>query len=375
MTKERILILIDRLGRGGVAQVALNTALTLDREKYEPIICVTRDKPTNGQDVILKENGIQLIELKRNSRKQLFSWQSLREVLPTVTILHSHQSGSNFWARLWGKLYNVPIIITQEHTAANEKSQMMLTVDRLMKPLSNKVVAVSEFDRELYISYEGLPAEKVITVYNGIDVSRFSETLGQQKAREACNLPKKKYLIGVIARLAPQKNHHALFKALRLLPDDLLQDTQCLLIGSGDLKLDLEAEIKRLGLEEHISFLGERQDIPNILQAIDVLVLPSHWECLPMVLVEALAAKCPIVATKVGGVPEIIDTIGWPIVEVNDIEALASGISDVLQMSPEKKSLIADAGYERAQTIFSKEASVAQLESLYDSLLAEANIQ
>ncbi len=369
MKKHKILILIDRLGRGGVAQVAMNTALSLDPSKYSPIICTTRNVPAHGHDTFLRQAGIQLIELKRTSRWQLSSWKKLWQILPTVSLLHTHQSGSNFWGRIWGKLFRVPIIITQDHTAANEKPKLQHLLDRFMGPLSDRIITVSEYDRDLSITLEKLPPNKVMTIYNGIDVSKFRCELPMEAARQQTNLPQDKRLIAVIARLAPQKNHQNLFNALTLLPEKTLANLHCLIVGSGDLEEQLRQEVQKLGLMEKMSFLGERSDIPEILRAIDMLVLSSHWECLPIILLEALASGCPVVATAVGGIPEAMESVDWPLVEPDNSMALAEAIMNVFQKSAMERDKIVKTGRQVAQKKFSKEASVSKVEKLYTSLL------
>lgn len=365
----RVLLLIDRLGRGGAAQVVLNVALALDREKFSPIVCTTRKAPAYGQSEMLRQAGVPLIELNRQSRRQLLSWAPLWRVLPTVSILHSHESGSNFWGRLWGRLFRVPIIITQDHTAADEKKRIVHLSDRAMSPLSDRIVTVSQFDRDLSIQFEKLPLDKVVTIYNGIDVDRFADEIDKREARRRTGLPEGRQLLAIIGRLAPQKNHHSLLEALTLLPENLRSESYCLVIGSGELESQLRSDVHRLGLHEIVSFLGERSDVPIILSAIDVLVLPSHWECLPIVILEALAARCPIVATAVGGVPEVLDGLGWPLVNPGDSSSLAEAMASVLQMSEAERHRIAKAGRQTVMEKFTKEASAAQVERLYHSLL------
>jgi glycosyltransferase involved in cell wall biosynthesis len=369
MKPVKVLILIDRLGRGGVAQVAINLALSLNRELFSPIICTTREKPTHGHDDILKQAGVPLIELNRRSRMEVFSWGPLLRVLPTVDILHTHQTGSNFWGRLWGKLYRVPVIITHEHTAANEKNRVEHMIDRMMSVFSDRIVTVSQFDRDLSLELENLPPNKVEPIYVGIDTAKFAPTLTQQEARQKAGLPLDKKLIAIIARLVPQKNHRGLFAALTRLPDALKEDVHCLVIGSGDLEAPLRRDVTSMGLQDRVSFLGERTDIPVVLQAIDLLTLPSHWECLPSIISEALASKCPVVATAVGGVPEILDGVGWPLVQPNNVDNLTAALTHVLQMPDQERNKIADAGRQRILQKFSKEVFVAQVERLYSSLL------
>lgn len=371
MKPIKVLILIDRLGRGGIAQVAMNVALTLDRSRFEPILVTTRDKPRNGQDEILRNAGVTLIELDRRSRWQLLSWKPLWQILPSVTILHSHASGSNFWARLWGKLFGVPIVITQEHTISDEKSLAAHYLDRMLHPLSDAIVTVSEFDRERYIEHEKLPPDKVRSIYVGIDAEKFDPPLTQAEARRLIDLPQNKYIIGVIARLSPQKNHVGFFEALTLLPEALRRQVLAVLVGSGDLESELRQQAQRLGLQDQVLFLGERSDVPVILRTLDLFALPSHWECLPSVLSEAMAARCPVVATAVGGVPEIVGDTGWPLVEPGQPAALAQAITEVMQMSPDRRERMADAGRLRIINHFGKNQSVAQIEALYESLLAQ----
>lgn len=373
MKPAKVLILIDRLGRGGVAQVAINVALSLDRTKYSPVVCTTRAKPTHGQDEILRRAGVPLIELNRRSRLEILSWRPLWDILPSVSILHTHLSGSNFWGRLWGRLFRVPIVITQDHTAADEKHRIEHVVDRLLSPLSDRIITVSEYDRDLSIRLEKLPPEKILTIYNGIDVARFDYDLSQTEARRRAGLPTDKRLIAIIARLAGQKNHHVLFQALTLLPPSLRQNIHCLVVGTGELEQMLPQEAAELGLQEQVSFLGERTDVPVILHALDALVLPSHWECLPVVILEALAAGCPVVASAVGGVPEVLRDVGWPLVEPGDAGTLAEAITAVLQMPAAQRDQIACTGRQVVRERFSKEESVVQLEQLYDSLLVSTD--
>jgi glycosyltransferase involved in cell wall biosynthesis len=368
MTPVKVLILIDRLGRGGVAQVALNVAQSLNRERFSPIVCTTRDKPTHGQDMLLKQAGVPLIELNRRSRWEFFTWRPLWRALSDTTILHCHLSGSNFWGRLWGKLFRVPIIITQEHTSANQKKWFEHIVDKLLSPISNRIISVSEYDRNLYIQMEKIPPQKIETIYVGIDIDKFTCQQSKLEARQAINLPADKQIIVMIARLDPQKNHKGLLKALTMLPAEMRATIHCLFVGSGDEET-LSHEISGLGLQDTISFLGERDDIPTILWASDLLVLPSHYECLPSVISEAMAAECPIVATRVGGVPEMLEGVGWPLVEPNDTEGLAEAMAQVLQLPETEKCRITTKGKEMVIKRFSKDESIAGIERLYDSLL------
>lgn len=366
------MFLVDRLGRGGVAQVVTNVALSIDRNKFTPVVCVTRDKPAYGQDELLRQAGVPVIELKRSSRLQISPWKCLWQALEDVTILHTHLSGSNFWGRLWGTLRRVPFIITQEHAPAYEKKWFEHLVDRSLSPLSDRIISVSEFDRQKYIELEKIPPEKIETLYVGIDTAKFSPRVSRPLAKHQVDVPADKQIISVVARLFPQKNHQGFLEALTLLPPELLATIHCLFIGSGPLEAQLRNEVKRLGLAEKVSFLGERTDVPDLLAASDVLVLPSHFECLPSVISEAMAAECAVVATAVGGIPEMLEGVGWPLVPPGDSQQLAEAITCVLELSEAEQLRRINQGKKVVQDRFSKEQSVLKTQHLYETLLAQA---
>lgn len=370
MKPAKVLMVIDRLGRGGVAQVTMNLALSLDRRKFEPIVCTTRQKPAHGHDIILRDAGVTLIELKRRTRLDLLSWRPLWPLLPQTDILHTHLSGSNFWGRLWGTYFRVPIIITHEHAPADEKLWYEHAVDRLLSPLSHKIIAVSDYDRARYVARERIDPQKIETVYVGIDTDRFAPRQLPAQARRQLNLPLDKKIIIVIARLMAQKNHHGFLDAWLQLPSVLRNSSHCLFVGSGNLEAELRQRVSDQELAHQIEFLGERSDIPELLTAADLMVLPSLFECLPSVISEAMATGCPVVATAVGGVPEMIADVGWPLPPPNDPAALAQAITTVLQMPVDRRQTAVRHGQERVQQLFSKESSVANIQALYERLLA-----
>lgn len=374
MSLCRVLYLIDRLDRGGAAQVVVNAAMSLDRHRFAPIVCVTRDYPMMGYDDVLRECGVPLICLKRTSSWNVFAWKRLWQILPTITILHAHESGSNFWGRIWGKCFRLPVLVTQEHTAANEKSHLVRFFDKALRSFSDKIIAVSEYDRKLLLQCENLPSDQVITIYNGIDINKFDCHLNKHDARKKANLPHEKFIVAVVARLYPQKNHKGFFATLTIMPASIKAAMKCVIIGGGELEPELREEVESLGLQDMVSFLGERSDVPILLRAIDLLVLPSNWECLPMIILEALAAKCPVVATAVGGIPEILNGVGWPTPPPKDPGALAKAIQVVFEMNSEHRNALTERGREVVVKTFNKAVSVRALEQLYYSLLvAEDN--
>lgn len=375
MATHNVLLLLDQIGSGGAAQVVLNLALSLDRDRFSPVVCATRVSPTNGRERLLEEAGIPFLRLNRRCTWDLAPWHPLWRRLPDTSILHSHCYGSNFWGRLWGRVFRVPVVIAQDHHRADDKPLFYRLLDPLLGPWTDGIVTVSEFDRRLSIQVEGHPRSRIVSIHNGIDVSRFETQLSQLEARRVGGLPEEDGLVAVIGRLTPVKNHRGLFRALAALPEDVRSGIRCLVVGSGPLDARLRDYVEERGLQEEVCFLGNREDIAVILRAADVLVLPSYRECLPMVILEALAAGCPIVATREGGIPEVLDGLGWPLVDPHDTPGLANAIVRVLAMSPSESLRIAESGRERVSRKFSREVSALRVEEMYHRLLASKGLQ
>ena len=172
------------------------------------------------------------------------------------TILHSHESGSNFWARVLGRAWGVPVVVTHDHTAATEKGALKSLADRALQRWSDHILTVSEFDRKRAIEVENLEPARVSAVYNGIDAMSFASPLTPEAARRAAGLPATGRLIAVVARLVPQKNHIGLFQAIAALPPSLRHNLHCLLIGDGYLERALRERAERLGNRKPDLFLG-----------------------------------------------------------------------------------------------------------------------
>ncbi len=193
----------------------------------------------------------------------------------------------------------------------------------------------------------------------------------QREARERADLPRTGRLIAVIARLVPQKNHMGFLEAVAALPPSLRHDLNCVLVGDGYLEKPLRSRAEALGIGDQISFLGIRDDVDTLLRAADMMVLPSNWECLPITVLEALASGCPIVATAVGGVPEVLGRVGWPLVEPGDPQALRKAIEEVFYMPDDERRARAEAGTRLVEERFSRERLVAGVEAVYDDALRE----
>nr|MBI3614609.1 glycosyltransferase [Nitrospirota bacterium] len=178
-------------------------------------------------------------------------------------------------------------------------------------------------------------------------------------------------VIGILGRLTHQKGHVYLLRALPLLLAKF-PSLRCLVVGDGELREELQGLAAALGLSEHCLFLGVRQDIPEVLAALDVLVLPSLSEGLPYAALEGMAMGKPIVATAVNGVPELIqDGANGRLIPREDSKALARAVEEVLA-DPSTGRALGQAARKTVEQEFSAERWVDQLESLYERLARHA---
>jgi glycosyltransferase involved in cell wall biosynthesis len=243
-------------------------------------------------------------------------------------------------------------------------------VDQLCNRMSHAVIAVSQHTAEHIVHEEGAPVEKVHVALNGIDFSRVKVSdrdAVTRLRREWC--PDGAHLLVVPGRLHPEKGHTYVFQALPLIRRRLASPVVVVLAGAGPFESAYREEVRSLGCEDIVKFLGFRRDIPDVIAAGDLVVLPSMAEAFGLVVAEALYLGTPIVSTLVGGIPEIVeDGTDGVLVPPADSNALAEAIVRLLG-DPERRQLMASAGRERVRDRFSFEKMMRAYEQIYERLV------
>ncbi len=277
-------------------------------------------------------------------------------------ILHLHNPTAFFYGTLAGRLARVPSIIYTEHGRDFASSKRNQYLHRMLWRLVNRIVVVSESSRAL-LQAEGIPGERILTIHNGIEAAQFLIGEDRWGMRARLGFDREQPLLGIVARLDAIKNHASLLRAM----PQVMQahpDTTLLIIGDGPLRADLERQASELGLGRSARFLGTRDDVPELLAALDVVVLCSLSEGLSLTLLEESAAGSSMVATNVGGNPEIIqDGLTGLLVPVGDDAALADAINRLLD-DPERAHAIGQA----ARLRFMREFTLARMVSRYVEL-------
>lgn len=303
-------------------------------------------------------------------------WQLMRLMrCCKIDVVHTHLwCRSNVYGRAAAALARVPVIVATEQGRITVRPPKRLLADYILGPFTDGFIAVSRAVKEHMVQQQGVPAHKIRVIYNGIDPNQFQVCESQTVVRRSLGLPVGVPLIGCVARLEPVKGHSYLIDAMAEIRAHLPQAI-LLIVGTGTAQVTLREKVRKQGLSGAVLFLGERQDIPTLLRAMDLFVLPSLDEGLGIALLEAMAMGLPVVATNVGGIPEVVDNGRTGIlVPPQDSEALAQAVIALLR-DEKRRQRMGMLGKERALSQFTAQRSAAQLETLYRSLLQAKGVR
>jgi glycosyltransferase involved in cell wall biosynthesis len=370
----RVLTLVDHLGAsGGGERLAMEISKRLDPDRFEAIHCASRWHPDSQAEAMraaadeLRAAGVRVIGIGRESTAAVWSWAPLVRLLrrERVDVLHSHKFGSNVWGVVLGGLAGVPAVVAHEHTWSYEGQPLRRFLDReLIARRSDAFVAVSHEDRRRMIEVERIDPQDVVFVPNGIDALPDGDGA---RVRAELDIEPGAPVIGAVAVLRPQKALHLLVRAAAELVREHPR-LRVLIAGNGPERETLEALVRELGLEGSVTLLGLRRDVPDLLAALDVAVVSSDFEGTPLAVLEYMDAALPVVATRVGGLPDLIEHGRHGLlVEPGDAGVLAGAIGTLLR-DPERARELGAHGRERRRAEFSIDRTVRTLEDMYVEL-------
>lgn len=354
----RILHLISSGGLFGAERVAVELSKSLKKTYHcEPILGVIRNAYNPHEEICeeAESNGIAYTVFSCRSQLDLKLAFSIREFIKKnrIDIIHCHGYKSNFYGLLASK-GQVPSVTTNHNwLTAHWKLKTYCFLDSLWIRFFDRIVAVSNEVKKDMLKYK-IPEGKIRVVDNGIALERFAKLNETNDMKNQLGFDGKIRIIGTIGSLGIEKGHIYLLEAARQILDSV-KDLRFLIIGDGPLRKPLEEKSEKLGIKKQVIFMGERKDIPELLMAMDIFVLPSIKEGLPMALLEAMAAKRPVIATWVGAIPKVIENkdIGV-LVEPKDITGLRDAIINLLN-DPGRRNLLARKGFDRVCMDFSSD--------------------
>jgi len=371
-TPVRVLHLITELNIGGAEKVLSRLLSRLDRDRFAlAVACLYGRDGLVADDI--RSLGISITDLGMTAKWRLDAFVRLYRLLhrQRPTILHTWMFHANVPGRVLGRLAGVPIVISSERTMGQEGG-LRCWLNRVTAPLPDRVACVSESVAEFAAQTIGIPPAKLVVIPNGIPLEDFQPG-DRSRARVDLGIPLRVVVAGTVGRLQPVKGTRHLLEAWSRLvsghPDAIL-----LLVGGGSQQAALERMSRHLGISEHVRFLGDRVDVPDLLRGMDIFVLPSLWEGMPNAALEAMAVGLPVVATAIGGTPEVVvDGVTGLLIPPGDPDALAQSIAHLL-CDPDLRCRMGQAGRERVVNHFSVGRMVEQTTRLYERLLVEKGI-
>ncbi len=369
MNARRVAMVVPDLAIGGLQGMAVGLALALDRAEHEPVFYTFDAEGPNK--AVLDEAGIASHHLPREQGVDAGYARRLAErfLADDIHLVHCHNVTALFHgARAAWRADRLPSLFT-EHDREMPAPWRHRVLHRWLARRVTRTVAVSEQLRRDLVRFEGFPAARTSSLVNGIPdpAARFA---GDRAAARAELGWDETPVVLAVGSLTPVKNHEGLLRAFRDLHGRLDGAVRLVLAGDGPLREPLEAQARDGLPEDAVTFLGNRSDVPRLLAAADVFVLPSHREGLPLSLVEAHAMSRPSVAFHVGGNPEVIvEGETGALVPYPDEGAFASALESILR-DPDGALEQGRAGRRRFLDVFTHDRMVSAYVALYEELLA-----
>ena len=373
----RVVTLVDGLGlMGGGERLAREIVTRLDPTRFDRTLCVSRWSPERAADPAaaaalaeLDHEGVRFLGLRRRASFDVTAWRPLVSRLrhERVDILHAHKFGSNVWAAALRPLTATPVVLAHEHTWSFEGQPIRKFLDRaLIARQVDRIITVSRADRRRMAEVEGIDPAKLLFVPNGIPAPAAGAGVD---LRPELGVPADAPVVGTVCALRPQKALDVLVRAAEQLRD-AIPDVRVLIVGEGEERARIESLIAELGLGDTVSLLGRRNDVPDVLRTFDVAACSSDFEGTPLSVLEYMEAALPVVATRVGGVPDLIeDGVHGCLVEPRDAQGLAAGLARLLG-DPDLARAMGQRGQARRRSEFDISNTVREIERLYESLVA-----
>jgi glycosyltransferase involved in cell wall biosynthesis len=376
----RLLWLLDGLGMGGAESLVVPFARTLDRTQYS--LTVASLGKIEGEMVTgrLRDLGVPVVEFGAKNLRDRRTFRRVRDFLrdERIDLVHAHLTYSGIWSALLTRQTGIPSVVSL-HVATSATRTLRPSLrhrlstdlrDWLMRKILNRwatrVIMVSEALRQTYLKHGDLRPEKVQVVHNGIELDRFARDHAATRNRLEAefNIPSAAPILVTVAVLRPGKGVEVLLEAARQIPD-----AHFLILGDGPLRTEWTALAASSGIADRIRWAGYRTDVDALLAGCDLFVHPSLDDAFPTVLLEAMAAALPILASQVGGIPEIV-TPGETgiIVPPGSASSLATSINALLRERAQLPRM-GERGRAVAMERFSTKAWVGRLERVYGEVL------
>lgn len=312
MSKVRVLH-VTQASIGGTAEYIKLFFKNIDREKFE-LILVCPSYGSLKEDIENMGFKVHVIEMQRNINifQDYKCYLKLKLLMKNlnVNIVHCHSSKGGVLGRIAARSNNIPSIYNPHGWSfsmnVGEKKKMAYAlIEKMCSKYTTKIINISDYEQSLALEYNIAPRDKMVTIYNGIDVQAYSENVDRNKMLKKLSIPKDAYIIGMVARLTDSKSPETFLEVAEVLSKKI-GNSYFLLVGDGELRDKIENLISSKKLNDRIKITGWVSDVNKYISIFDVGILTSKWEGFGLVLAEYMAAGKPVVASWVGGIPNVI---------------------------------------------------------------------
>lgn len=388
--KKKVLHIITRMDMGGSAQNTMITCLGL-ADQYDMVLIhglSLESKMTDLENALVNSEiekakmlGVKTIPLPALVRRidpvndikafiSLFRW--IKHERPSI--VHTHTSKAGFLGRWAAKLAKVPVIVHTPHGHVFYGhfppviSRLFLQMERLTDRITDQAIALTEREKKDYIERFVHCQEKIVTIHSGVDIDRHMDPrIDIEKKKKTLGLNSENLIVGTVGWLIPIKGPVYLLNAMDKVWK-ALSNVDLVYVGKGDLRGGLEARAAEMGASDKVTFLGWRDDVHEIIPVFDLFVLPSLNEGMGRVLVEAMAAGKPVVASHVGGISDLVKhNETGVLVPPGNTQALSQAILHILK-NPKRGRKMGSLGKDLCRQ-FSIEAMIENIDNLYKGLL------
>jgi glycosyltransferase involved in cell wall biosynthesis len=370
-TPLRVVHLTARLVVGGMEYMVLRLLRGMPATRYASQAWCLEAADILGEQLRQEGEALHVFGRRHHRDAGLFLRIAVRCRRDGVDILHCHDELSWFYGALAARLAGVPHVLMTMHGRRPDVSRRHRAEQRLLARLSACVISVSGYlDRQICTEL-AVPASKRTIIHNGIACPDQAPTASsREEARRRLGVPAQAVVVGSVGQLAPVKNFGLLLEAVAQ-ARQVLPTLRAVLIGDGPLREALTAQAVALGLGGAVTFAGTRHDVDALLPALDVYACTSHYEGISLSILEAMAAERPVIATAVGGNPEIIaDGDTGLLVPPADSRALAEGVLK-LAADPTRRARMGEASRRRVQAAFGLEQMLGAYDRVYQGLQTE----
>jgi len=365
--KIKLMQITHDLAIGGLQQVVVNICRSIDRNKFDVSVLCLRDLGEFTPEI--EKLGIKVFLLpKKEKVTDYLSFLKVAKILKEeqVDIIHTHNTQPFIDGTIAALLSGVKTIIHTDHARNFPDKKRYMFAEWVMSHFAYKIVGVSDHTSNNLAKYEKISLKKITTIPNGIDLSKYNIKIDKEMKRKELGISTNGPIIGLCVRLTKQKGITYLLQAMPKIIREIPEcDVALVIAGKGEFEEQLRIDAISLGIDKNVYFIGPRLDVPELLKLFDLYVLPSLWEGLPVVLIEAMAAGCPIVATDVGGNSMVIvHGENGLLVETRNPEELANAVIKMLKGSNMRDKFIRNS-YEIVMSKFTVGIMTKRYEELY----------